>query len=143
MKESESQCICGSVKSFEDCCYKENPVLDLAHYKFDQAERDLKVKLIDFSNRPEIQAQIGEAFYIWMNDPTLSSEEIVEDYINDLTFTKFLDWFIYDFKLLDTGERLIYRFYEEESRNLSDIEKSILDGWTDNLYSFFEVEEVI
>jgi hypothetical protein len=143
MKELESPCECGSGKSFEDCCFKENPAADLAHYNSVEAERDLRMKLIDFSNRPEIQAQIGEAFYIWMNDPELSRKEIDEDDIDDLTFTKFLDWFIYDFKLLDTGKRLVYQFYEEESNNLSDIEKSILDGWTDNLYSFFEVEEVI
>ncbi len=143
MKELESLCECGSGRSFEDCCFKENPAADLAQYEIDQAERDLRMKLIDFSNRPEIQAQIGEAFYIWMNDPELSRKEIDEDDIDDLTFTKFLDWFIFDFKLLDTGKRLIYRFHEEESRKLSDIEKSILDGWMDNLYSFFEVEEVI
>jgi len=116
MKELESLCECGSGKSFEDCCFKENPAADLAHYKIDQAERDLRMKLIDFSNRPEIQAQIGEAFYIWMNDPELSRKEMDEDDIDDLTFTKFLDWFIYDFKLLDTGKRLINRFHEEESR---------------------------
>jgi hypothetical protein len=143
MKDLESLCICGSGKRFGDCCYKGNPVVDLAHYEIDQIERDLKMKLIDFSNRPEIQSQMGEAFYIWMNDPGLSSEEIAKDDIDDLTFTKFLDWFIYDFKLLDTGKRLIYRFYEEEGRNLSDIERSILGNWMDNLYSFFEVEEVI
>ncbi|MER3447760.1 MAG: hypothetical protein C4291_13410 [Candidatus Dadabacteria bacterium] len=118
-------------------------MVDLANYKIDQAERDLKMKLIDFSNRPDMQVQIGEAFYIWMNNPGLSGEDMDEDDIDDLTFTKFLDWFIYDFKLLDTGKRLIHRFYEEESRNLSNIERYILDGWIDNLFSFFEVEEVI
>lgn len=143
MNEVESLCECGSGKSFGDCCYKENPLVDLAHYNIDQAERELKVKLVDFSNRPEMQAQIGEAFYIWMNDPELSRKEMDEDDIDDLTFTKFLDWFIYDFKLLDTGKRLINQFHEEEGRNLSNIEKSILDGWMYNLYSFFEVEEVI
>jgi hypothetical protein len=142
MNELESLCECGSGKSFRNCCYKEISLVDLDHYSIDHAEKELKVKLVDFSNRPEMQAQIGEAFYIWMNDPELSGEEMDEDSIDDLTFTKFLDWFIHDFKLLDTGNRLIYQFYEEEGRNLSNIEKSILDGWMHNLYSFFEVEEV-
>lgn len=143
MRDLESQCICGSKKRFGDCCYKDNPVVNFTNFKIDQAERDLRMKLIDFSNRPEMQAQIGEAFYIWMNNPGLSSGDIDEEDIDDLTFTKFLDWFIYDFKLLDTGEKLIYRFYKEERHNLSDIERFILDGWMDNLYSFFEVEEVV
>jgi hypothetical protein len=143
MKNLEFLCECGSGKKFEDCCYKTNPVGDLTQYKIDQAERELRMRLIDFSHRPEIQAQIGEAFYIWMNDPELMSEDMGEDDIDDLTFTKFLDWFVYDFKLLDIGKRLIERFYEEEGHSLPDIEKSILDDWTDNLYSFFEVEEVV
>jgi len=62
--------------------------------------------------------------------------------VDDLSFSKFFDWFIYDFKLLDDGKRIIERFYEEEREGLSDIEKTILDDWMDNLYSFFEVEEV-
>jgi hypothetical protein len=143
MNDLETLCSCGSGKRFEDCCYKTNPVGDPDYNNIDKAERELKMKLIDFSNRPEIQAQVGEAFYIWMNDPGLSYEDMDEDDIDDLTFTKFLDWFIYDFKLIDVGKRLIERFYEEEGRDLPEIESSILHGWRDNLYSFFEVEEVI
>jgi hypothetical protein len=116
------------------------PVINLSQYKLDQAEKDLRIKLVDFSHRPEIQAQIGEAFYIWKNDPELLSENLVDEDIDDLTFAKFFDWFIYDFKLIDNGKRLIERFYEEEGYNLSEIEKSLLTVWLGNLYSFFEVE---
>jgi hypothetical protein len=142
MKHLNSPCPCGSGKESRDCCYKTNSVVDLTQYKFDQAEKDLRLKLVDYSHRPEIQSQIGEAFYIWRNDPELLSEDIVEEDIDDLSFAKFFDWFIYDFKLLDSGERVIERFYKEQSGVLSETEKTILDDWMDNLYSFFEVEEV-
>ncbi len=144
MKELESICVCGSGKRFEDCCYKTSSIVDLDYRNIDQAERGLKMKLVAFSSRPDIQAQIGEAFYIWMNAPELPAEYMDEDDdIDDLTFTRFIDWFIYDFKLINVGKRLIERFYEEERQNLTEIESSILDDWMNNLHSFFEVEEVI
>jgi hypothetical protein len=142
MKELESACGCGSGMKFMDCCYKDNSVVDLTQYKFDQAEENLRVRLVDFSHHSEIQAQIGEAFYIWKNDRDLLIEDISEEDVDDLTFAKFFDWFIYDFKLLGEGKRIIERFYEEERESLSDIEKNIVKDWINNLHSFFEVEEV-
>ena len=122
MKDLESPCGCGSGKKFGACCYIAKHVVDISQYKLDQAERDLRLKLVDFSNRPEIQAQIGEAFYIWKNDPELLTENISdEDGIDDLTFAKFFDWFTYDYKLIDIGKRVIERFYEEEMPGLGGI----------------------
>ena len=144
MKDLESPCGCGSGKKFGACCNITKHVVDISQYKLDQAERDLRLKLVDFTHRPEIQAQIGEAFYIWKNDPELLTENTGdEDDIDDLTFAKFFDWFVYDFKLIDIGKRVIERFYEEEIHNLSDVEKSLIAEWSQNLHSFFEVEEVV
>ena len=142
MKDLESPCECGSRKKLGACCNITNPVVDINQYKLDQAEKDLRLKLADFSNRTEIQSQIGEAFYIWKNDPELLTENLGNEDIDDLTFAKFFDWFTYDYKLIDIGKRVIERFYEEEMHDLSDVEKSLIAEWSQNLYSFFEVEEV-
>ncbi len=120
-----------------------DPVIDIAQYKYDQAEKELRIKLSEYTERPEIQSQIGEAFYIWKDDPDFLDEEISEDRVDDLTFEKFFDWFLYDFKLLDTGERVIENFYEEARGSLSEAEESIIKGWLDSIYSFFEVEDVV
>ena len=120
-----------------------DPIIDIAQYKYDQAEKELRIKLSEYTERPEIQSQIGEAFYIWKDDPDFLDEEISEDRVDDLTFEKFFDWFLYDFKLLDTGERVIERFYEDEKGTLSEAEESIIKGWLDSFYSFFEVDEVV
>ncbi len=101
-------------------------VVDITQYKFDQAEKELREKLVDYSERPEMQSQIGEAFYIWKNDPEFTSEDISEEEIDELTFEKFLDWFLYDFKLLDSKERVIERFYIDEGKELSDAEKRLI-----------------
>ncbi|MGH7799696.1 MAG: hypothetical protein ACREOW_03580 [Thermodesulfobacteriota bacterium] len=143
MKDLESPCGCGSGKKLGVCCNITNPVVDINQYKLDQAEKDLRLKLVDFSNRPEIQAQIGEAFYIWKNDPELLTENLGDEDNDDLTLAKFFDWFTYDYKLIDIGKRVIERFYEEEMHDLSDVEKSLIAEWSQNLYSFFEVEKVV
>lgn len=118
-------------------------VVDITQYKYDQAEKDLRMKLVEYSERPEIQSQMGEAFYIWKDDPDFLAEEVTEDQVDDLTFEKFFDWFLYDFKLLDTEERVIERFYRECKESLSKLEDSIIKVWLDNRYGFFEVERVV
>lgn len=117
-------------------------VIDMKQYKYDEAEKELRLKLTEYSERPEIQSQIGEAFYIWKNNPDMSSEDITEEQIDDLTFEKFFDWFLYDFKLLDTKERLIEKYYSEEAKNLEKLQKGMIKDWLQSTYSFFEVEHV-
>lgn len=118
-------------------------VVDINQYKYDQAERDLRAKLVEYSERPEIQSQTGEAFYIWKDDPEFLSEDITEDEVDDITFEKFLDWFLFDFRLLDTEERVIERFYNDERETLTEIEDAMLAGWRESVYSFFEVTDVV
>ncbi len=117
-------------------------VIDMKQYKYDEAEKELRVKLADYSEKPEFQAQIAEAFYVWKNDPDMSSEDITEDQVDDLTFEKFFDWFLYDFKLFDTSERLIEKYYREQGGNLDKLEKAMIKDWCQSIYSYFEVEHV-
>jgi hypothetical protein len=117
-------------------------IINLKQYKFEQAERELRLKLVDFSHRPQIQAQIGEAFYIWKNDRELIEQDCEEEDISDITFTKFFDWFIYDFKLIDIGKSVIELFYEQKGDSLSNFEKSILRDWLNSTFSYFDVEQV-
>lgn len=118
-------------------------VVDINEYKIDQTDKELRKKLVDYSERPEIQSQLGEAFYIWKNDPDFTSEDIEEDEIDELTFEKFYDWFLYDFKLIDTEQRVAERFYSEEGPNLSASEKILIKDWIKSIYSFYEVQEVV
>ncbi len=118
-------------------------VVDINEYKIDQTDKELRKKLVDYSERPEIQSQLGEAFYIWKNDPDFTSEDLDEDKIDELTFEKFFDWFLYDYKLIDSEERLAERFYSEEGASLSASEKILIQDWIKSIYSFFEVQEVV
>ena len=118
-------------------------VINISQYKHDQTENDLRMKLVEYTERPEIQSQLGEAFYIWKDDPDFIPDEITDDQIDDLTFEKFFDWFLYDFRLLDTGERVIEKFYQDQKATLTEDEESILKGWVNTPFSFFEVGKVV
>ncbi len=119
-------------------------VLGFTEYDLEQAEQELRIRIVDFTHRPEIQCQITEAFRIWMGGEEPISKNIQsEEDIDDLTFTKFFDWFIYDFKSFDNGERIIDRFWKEEGESLLPLERFLLTDWKENLYSFFEFEEVV
>ncbi len=118
-------------------------VVDISQHKLDQSEKELKTKLVDYSEREEIQSQLGEAFYIWKNDPNFTSENLEEDQIDELTFEKFYDWFLYDFKVFDSEERVIEKFYLDERSDLSGAEKKLIKDWIRSIHSFFEVQEVL
>ncbi len=117
-------------------------VVDITQYEYDQAEKELRSKMVEYSERPEIKSQMAEAFYIWKNDPDFTSEDIDGDKVDDITFEKFFDWFLYDFKLLDSEERFVERYYEQAHNDLSKIEYKILKDWLGSYYSYFEVEEI-
>jgi len=118
-------------------------IVDLNEYKIDQTDKELRKKLVDYSERPEIHSQLGEAFYIWKNDPDFTSEDIDEEEIDELIFEKFFDWFLYDFKLIDTEQRVAERFYDQEGSGLSSSEKILIKDWIRSIHSFFEVKEVV
>lgn len=109
---------------------------------FEEAEKSAHQKIIEFTEQPEIQAQVSEAFYIWQDNPDMITDYKSEEDMDDETFTKFFDWFVHDFKLLDSQKRLLEKFFDENSVSLSDIEKQLVKGWEKSVNSIFEILEV-
>lgn len=109
---------------------------------FELHDKNLRLKIFDFTQQPEIQGQLTEAIYIWKNYPDLISDDIYEESISDDVFSKFYDWFVHDFKLLDNGERIVERFQKTQFESLSEIEKLILEQYLITNHSYFEVIEI-
>ena len=109
---------------------------------FELHDKNLRLKIFDFTEQPEIQGQLTEAIYIWKNDPDLISDDIYEESISDDVFSKFYDWFVHDFKLLDNGERIVERFQKTQFESLSEIEKQILEQYLITNHGYFEVIEI-
>ena len=122
---------------------KSQDIIDLNQYKFDQLEKELRVKLAEFTQKEEIHSQIGEAFYIWKNNPDLLPEDLIMDDVDQSTFSRFFDWFIYDFRLINTGKTVISSFYDENHKDLSKIEKTITKKAQESICSFYILEDII
>jgi hypothetical protein len=122
---------------------KSQDIIDLNQYKFDQLEKELRVKLTEFTGKQEINSQIGEAFYIWKNNPDLLPEDLIMDELDESAFARFFDWFLYDFKLINTGKTVISTFYDENHNDLSKIEKTIIKKAQESICSFFILEDII
>lgn len=118
-------------------------IIDLNQYKFDQLEKELRVKLTEFTQKQEIHSQIGEAFYIWKNNPDLLPEDLIMDDVDESVFARFFDWFLYDFKLINTGKTVISTFYYENNKDLSKIEKTITKKAQESICSFYILEDII
>ena len=122
---------------------KSQDIIDLNQYKFDQLEKELRVKLTEFTQKQEIHSQIGEAFYIWKNNPDLLPEDLIILDVNESVFARFFDWFLYDFKLINTGKTVISTFYYENNKGLSKIEKTITKKAQESICSFYILEDII
>lgn len=122
---------------------KSQDIIDLNQYKFDQLEKELRVKLAEFTQQEEIHSQIGEAFYIWKNNPDLLPEDLIMDDVDESVFARFFDWFIYDFKLINTGKTVISTFYYENNKDLSKLEKTITKKAQESIRSFYTLEDII
>lgn len=122
---------------------QESDIVDLTQYKFDQLEKELRVKLTEFTEKPAINSQIAEAFYIWKNNPDLLPEDLMMDDIDESAFARFFDWFLYDFKLINSGKTVISTFYEENKKDLSKIEEIIIKKAQESICSFFILEDIV
>ncbi len=108
--------------------------------EIERAEHNLRRLLYEISQRDKIQSQIGEAFYVWRDDPSVLVEDL-EEQLDEITFTRFFDWFLFDFRLLDSGRRIVEIMAEDEAPTLSPLEAKMASLWKRATHSFFELKE--
>ena len=108
----------------------------------EKIEQDLRNSIFEFTEKISIQSQMSEAFHIWKNDAYSISGYFTEDDIDNETFSKFFDWFIFDFKTFKNRKRVVEEFYDENLDNLEEDEKTILMNWIKSCQSYFEVIKV-
>ena len=122
---------------------KSHDIVDFNQYKFDQVKKELRVKFSEYTETQVISTQISEAFYIWKNNPDLLPEDLIMDGIDETTLSRFFDWFIYDFKLINTGKTVVSTFYDDNYKDLSKIEKEILNKGQSSICGFYILEEIL
>ena len=108
----------------------------------EKIEKALRNSIIEYTEKPEIQSQISEAFYIWKSDTYSITEYASEDDIDDEAYSKFFDWFVFDFKTFDKQKRVVEQFRDESLDNLDKEELTVLNDWITSYQSFFEVIKI-
>ncbi len=108
----------------------------------EEIENSLRLKLFEYVELPHIHAQTTEAFYIWQDNPDTIKVYNDEDDLDDELISRFLDWFIFDFKTFDNNSRLIDLFVEESNDDLSSDERLVLKEWEYSTRSYFEIKDI-
>ena len=103
----------------------------------EEIENSLRLKLFEYVEQPHIHAQTTEAFYIWQDNPDTIKVYNDEDDPDDELISRFLDWFIFDFKTFDNNSRLIDLFFKESNDDLSSDERLVLKEWKYSTRSYF------
>ncbi len=110
--------------------------------KSEELEYIIRQKLYEFIETPEIHSQSAEAFYIWQDNPESIIVYNDENDLDDEIFSKFLDWFIFDFKSFDNNQRLVELFIKKSADELNSQERLVLTDWSDSTRSYFEIKDI-
>ena len=103
-------CPCGSGKKYKNCCLKKDRARRIRDSAWRREEQVTLDKLITFAQRPALSTQLVAAFNLFWNGSygvegwnALDRDEI----------GRFLDWYVHDYRLERSRERIVDLFMEE------------------------------
>lgn len=113
-------------------------IYDFLRPKLERVAQDLHDSLVDFAEDERFAGDLDRAFHIFF------SEEAAEilDPEEEAAFISFIEWFVYDYRLAQKGERLIDVFEREEAQYLGELERQVLAAWRETNISLFEVYQI-
>jgi len=129
-------CPCGSGKKYKNCCLRKDRAKRIQEAAWRREEQITLDKLVTFAQRPGFQPQIIVAFDLFWNGHygieglnALDRNEI----------GRFLDWYVYDYRLEQSGKRLIELFIEEVGPSLLPAERERAHTWQDSYLSIYRI----
>jgi hypothetical protein len=129
-------CPCGSGKKYKNCCLQRDRTRRIRESAWRNDEQETLDKLLAFAQRPEWNAQYPVAFNLFWNGnygmaglETLDREEV----------GRFLDWYIYDYRLEGSAKRLVDLFVEETASRLTLAERERVEAWQSSYLSLYRI----
>nr|MBC7244590.1 SEC-C domain-containing protein [Chloroflexota bacterium] len=129
-------CPCGSGKKYKHCCLNKDRASRIREGIWQHDEQMVLDKLIDFARRPELSHQFVVAFNLFWNG-NYGFDGL--DALDRHEVSRFLDWYIYDYRLEGTRKRLIELFIEEQGPKLSSGERECVHGWQESYLSLYRI----
>lgn len=100
------------------------------------AADEIREKLGRFAGRPRFNEEFEEAFEFFFGE----SVEHLQDTLDESDFERFMEWFVYDYRLAN-GHRLIEIFDLEHGADLSRAARRLLRGWEQANLTLLELVE--
>ena len=116
-------CPCGSGKKYKNCCLGKDRARQLRSTSWRNEEQATLEKLLAFAQRPTFTAQITVAFNLfWNGTYGLSALRMIDQGES----ARFLDWYMFDYRLEGGSQRIIDLFAGDETIHLSTVELSLI-----------------
>jgi len=133
-------CPCGSGKKYKHCCMPKDEASRLEKLLWERAYRSLRTELVGFAQEETFAAAVVEGLKTLWGD--YYRPETLE-LMNEDEALLFFDWFAFDHRWGEEGQRLIERFAASEPDYLDERERELLEGWLDAPPgSAYQVQEV-
>lgn len=129
-------CPCGSGKKYKNCCLNQDRTRRIRESAWRSDEQATLDKLLALAQRPDLQPQYTVAFNLFWNGTygmeglsALDREEV----------GRFLDWYLYDYRLEGSAKRLIDLFAEEAESRLLAAERERVRAWQSSYLSLYRI----
>ncbi len=129
-------CPCGSGKKYKNCCLAKDRARRLCDSAWRQDEQLVLDQLLDFARRPDFDYQFVVAFNLFWNG-NYGTEGL--GVLGRHEVSRFLDWYIYDYRLEEKRKRLIDLFLEELGSDLSPREQECAQSWQNSYLSLYRI----
>lgn len=118
-------CYCGSGKKYKQCHLRIDAAKEREQRDQGEAARYLRLELPRFARDERFVADFNEALPLYWNN-YYEAENVGE--MSEFEALRFLDWFVFDYKLED-GSRILDIYAEEFADSLTPLQLSLLNSW--------------
>jgi hypothetical protein len=133
-------CPCGSGKKYKNCCLNKERAKRVRDSAWVHDEQVTLGKLVTFAQSPHMGAQILVASNLFWNG-NYGSEGL--NALDDEEKGRFLDWYVYDYRLEQSRKRVIDLFVKDAAPNLPSVEQERLLAWQGSYLSLYRVERPV
>ncbi len=98
---------------------------------------DLRAKLSRYVSKPRFNEEFEEAFSFFFGE----GPEEMQDELEPAAFSRFMEWFLYDYRL-SNGHRLIELFEMEYAVELNSRARHLLGEWGKSCFTLLQVREM-
>lgn len=102
-----------------------------------EAADDLRAKLSRYASRPRFNEEFEEAFAFFFGE----GPDEMQDDLEASAFNRFMEWFIYDYRL-SNGHRLIELFAMEHAIKLNSRAHQLLGEWSKSCFTLLQIKQI-